>query len=599
MTTWLVLISGAICESTVFRSSPPALLQLVRCYETTNTECPQINWMNGDTVIAVSGAGYAPLLFWDMVHQSFRATVKIPQQTVGSDTDSSSNRLVVIDTSGRLAVYDSQGTLEQQIQIEPHAIPSAVRWSQDSTSILLAVEGGRLYQLPVTKDVPAKPTEVFQHASTVTAIGHGLEGSWYLGDFNGNVQQVDQHFRPIRSINLSNRPVRSIVETAEEPDILYVSVSEVLRVNLSRGTVTSVIDAQEHQHPVYLQPSGNRIICSGGNVSSFDLDQPTKIDTWLQCSSRQVADIAFDRTAERIAVCIGQSLAVTDSHGYLLFMHRFDEGGVESLSWSPDGRRLAAASGWGGKNFYLFQQQGETKTLQLAHRVRKPNCVVSVAWLDESTVGMAGESGVLHLWDTQTNAFVSSHSLGDFVRSFTVSPDRQRLAFGFQNDGLLVLDRNFKTVYSDSESFGSTAIRMTCWHRDNARLAVINSKKQVMLYDLETGLRDIHVPSPWSQPTCIAWTGQKSELEIAPLGRFIANEDGTLLEIQADRRARTVDWSADGRTRIATDQLSTLHYSQEGVLKWSLLFDQDGTAITVDAAGNTVSSWGATKEPVR
>lgn len=573
----------------------PELIQLVRCFRSTNVNHPQINWMDNDRAIAVTGADYDPMLIWDVQEKYFRCEIGTGMGILASQVNGNGDRLASVDGSGRITVHDSRGQLVTEATLPDSLTPTTVAWSMDSTELLVGTKSTQLMVFDAMLD-----NERLIENMPISVSAVGLKGAeWAVGDPNGMVHHFDGDFDLLGTHAFGDKPIDALARDTLSNGV-YVLSEKVERLDLSTGHHLALAFDRISRHPLFIQSWKGNIIIAGGNVWKFSTVEKTRDSMILRGAGRQITSVEINDRKEQITICTTNSVLIVNTDGEVLSKYAFGSHSVYESKWSPDGQWLAAVSGWGGKHLYVWSSnQSKDGGLKLRHEIEASKFVVGLAWLDNRRVITAGEAGIARVWDVKSGAVESEHPVGDFVRSIAVSPDRQRVAFGFQHNGCTVVDHQFSPVVESRIASNGSAIRGLRWHPENNQLAVLNEDRRVRVIDVDSKDATAELHSPWSKPTSIRWNPSGKSLAISPLGIYIDGPDRQLIRQQSLPRSGGVSWTKDGNCRAVIDQLSALHFYREDQHEWTILLDQLDSAITVDAKGQRLSSWGSPTQLIR
>jgi WD40 repeat protein len=315
------------------------------------------------------------------------------------------------------------------------------------------------------------------------------------------------------------------------------------------------------------------------------------------------------------------------------------QGGVGSVSWSPDGQTLATGGGDG--RVKLWQRDGSLlQTLDA-----QQGTVRSVSWSpDGQTLATGGGDGRVKLWRRDGSLLQTLDAQQGWVYSVSWSPDGQTLATGgdddrvklWRRDGSLLqtLDAQQGIVFSVSWSPDGQTLttgggdgRVKLWRRDGLLLQTLNAQQGRVLsvswspdgQTLTTGGDDGSVKL-WQRDGSLAQTldaqqGWVFSMSWSPDGQTLTTgggdgrvklwrRDGSLLQTLDAQQGIvfSVSWSPDGQT-LATGRgdgsvklwrrdgslLQTLN-AQQGVV-WSVSWSPDGQTLATGGGDGSVKLW--------
>ncbi len=197
---------------------------------------------------------------------------------------------------------------------------------------------------------------------------------------------------------------------------------------------------------------------------------------------RQVFEESYPRLVRELKLGDVSALPVTPTTtpGLRFAGH---EGGVRSLSISPDGKHIL--SGGEDRTVRLWEpEHGKEVRMMQGHR----GAVLAVAWApDGKTFASAGEDRVVRWWDTATGrerAQLVGHT--DRVRTLAFSPDGRHLVSGGDDRVLRLWDleraREIRTFNGHSG-----AVHAVVFARDGKRLLSGGGEGSVRLWNVRTG----------------------------------------------------------------------------------------------------------------
>ncbi|MBK8258766.1 MAG: hypothetical protein IPK82_39680 [Polyangiaceae bacterium] len=232
-----------------------------------------------------------------------------------------------------------------------------------------------------------------------------------------------------------------------------------------------------------------------GNTWLFDLDN--RKEQWLtqlpavkehhgDTAPDRVTAVALSSTGVAAAgshfgaVFVRNATNATDPAAYLLQGDRQKNAEIRSLSFSPDGTKLAAAVNGGEVIVWDVAQKKEL--------LRTKGHTVNVVWVEFSPNGRqlasAGLDGVIRVWNTDNWSnyvtFVTRDSKALWVR---YSSDGALVAAGFDNGQTRVWSLSTNEVVAEF-----TAMTSDVWHgafsSDNTQLATASEDGAIRIYDV-------------------------------------------------------------------------------------------------------------------
>ncbi len=190
-------------------------------------------------------------------------------------------------------------------------------------------------------------------------------------------------------------------------------------------------------------------------------------------------------------------------------------GGVSTLAWSPDGKRIASAEktiliwdAFTGKNIV---------TLQGTHSIT----INAIAWSPDGKYIATGGSypnGDVQIWDAATGKIIiEPQARVDTINSITWSPDGKYIAAGGY---LKVVDvwnaTTGERLYTDSGY--AQEVTGISWSRDSKRIAAVSYDGALQLWDPLTGANrtTYHLPNGAGALTdFMAWSSDGTEIAFA------------------------------------------------------------------------------------
>ncbi len=290
---------------------------------------------------------------------------------------------------------------------------------------------------------------------------------------------------------------------------------------------------------------------------------------------------------------------------------------VNSVSWSPDGKKLASASGsWDGKDCTVRIWDGTTGKVIKAC-TGHTRSVVSVRWSpDGKKLASASWDKTVRIWDGTTGNFIKAcmgHTA--VVNSVSWSPDGKKLASASGSlDGkdctVRIWDGTTGKVIKACTGHTSW-VNSVSWSPDGKKLASVSWDKTVRIWDGTTGNVIKACTGHTADVNSVSWSPDGKKLASASYDKTVRIWDGTTGKVIKACTGHTADvnsvsWSPDGKKLASASYDHTVriwdgttgnvikacmgHTSSVISVSWS----PDGKKLASASSDHTVRIWDGT-----
>jgi WD40 repeat protein len=283
-----------------------------------------------------------------------------------------------------------------------------------------------------------------------------------------------------------------------------------------------------------------------------------------------VNSVAFSPDGIRLAAAGKDHVKVWDAcTGRLLQMLQGHKGRVNGVAFSPDGRRLASTSADGTlKVWDVTTGQGE-RTIN-----NDSGELLGVAFSpDGARLAAGGRDKTVMVCEIATGQRLYLRGHSDQVRSVAFSPDGTRLASASDDGLVMVWDATTGGVLYTRKA-ANLLVLAVAFSPDGTRLAAGGDERTVRVWDVASGSEVFVLRSQ---------TGVQS-LAFSPDGRWMATGSG-------DRTVRIWDLTTRQESRVFRGHISEV---------WSMAFSPDGTRLVSASGHGTLKVWDVTttQEPL-
>ncbi len=281
---------------------------------------------------------------------------------------------------------------------------------------------------------------------------------------------------------------------------------------------------------------------------------------------------------------------------------RGHEDSVKSVSFAPDGRRIASSSSDG--TVRIWDTKDYTGLAVLRGHAR---CVTSVAWCPEGTrIASSSHDATIAIWDVQhgKQLAVLRNPRGG-VNSVSWSSDGKRIAAGSQYVAVWVLDECGQAKRTMLRGWGW--VRKLAYSPDGSWFASVDdTKKRVRVWDAHTGAELRLSPGSGFPAESLSWSPDGTSIASILQGKVRVWDASTGAELATFDRpipATDVSYSPDGSRIAVTSQDNTIRLldAQSGaelaVLRGheraitSVSWSPDGMRLASGSDDRTVRIW--------
>ncbi|KAJ5293252.1 Nuc-1 negative regulatory protein preg [Penicillium atrosanguineum] len=271
-------------------------------------------------------------------------------------------------------------------------------------------------------------------------------------------------------------------------------------------------------------------------------------------------------------------------------------GRVESITWSPDGSRLA--SGSYDQTVRIWDPvTGECMSTLKGHS----DDVTSIAWSPDGSRLISGSyDQTVRIWDPVTGQCISTiEGHNGLVRSITWSPDGSRLASGSNDQTVRIWDPVTDQCIFTLEGH-SDDVTLITWSPDGSQLASGSDDQTVRIWDPCIFTLEGH--SDWV--TSIAWSPDGSRLASGSDDQTVRIWDPCIFTLEGHSDwVTSIAWSPDGSQLVSGSDDQTVRIwdlvtsecmlTLEGHIDLvrSITWSPDGSRVVSGSDDQTIRIW--------
>ncbi|HEX6778959.1 MAG TPA: protein kinase [Ktedonobacterales bacterium] len=244
--------------------------------------------------------------------------------------------------------------------------------------------------------------------------------------------------------------------------------------------------------------------------------------------------------------------------GTVIVTYRGHRDFLNSVAWSPDGRRIASGSG-NNNGDYTVQVWDAVSGATAVTYSRHPSNVYSVAWSPNGRQIVSGsQDHTAQVWDASNGNYLLTYSgHSDAVYTAAWSPDGKHIASAGRDDTVQVWDASSASnsyTYTNHHSFVHSAL----WSKNGARIASASGDDQldldnsVQVWDALSGGNRVTYSGHPKPVIAVAWSPDNTRLASSGLDQTIQvwrAADGSLLLTLSghSKGVGAVAWSPNGK----------------------------------------------------
>jgi WD40 repeat protein/serine/threonine protein kinase len=243
---------------------------------------------------------------------------------------------------------------------------------------------------------------------------------------------------------------------------------------------------------VTFSPDGSHLATTSADNTARIWSFDGKTELTLEGNSRSVVHCTFDSTGERLVTAsLDRTARLWDArNGQLLKTFQGSKGGVEYVSFSPDGRRLVTVSSWGDPQIRVW----DTQSGEIQHSTDCAGLTLSTYpqfTTDGARCLVAGIRGNAHeveVWDVLANqqiATLTGHNA--MIAGADITPDGAYVATGSFDKTIRVWDLvSQQELFRLDDPFANIAQRVS-FAMDGSKLITTGDAGVWVLRDLTKG----------------------------------------------------------------------------------------------------------------
>ena len=254
------------------------------------------------------------------------------------------------------------------------------------------------------------------------------------------------------------------------------------------------------------------------------------------------------------------------------------------LAWNPDGTRFATAGDDGMAKVW------DSHTGALLHELQAhTSAVLSVGWSPDGTkLATTGDDNVAKVWDGHTGALLHEFAVGARGHAVDVSlawsPDGTRLAIAGEDNVAKIWDGHTGALLHELQVGVREHATDVSWSPDGTLLATVSKDDKVAVWDSRTGAL-IDDTFPLLEPRLISWSPDGARLAVVgPLGYAD-------IVVVWDSDTRLVHTRRGGGGEFDHQSKYNTINTNKPMLIASMSWSPDGTRLVITDSDHEVTLW--------
>ncbi|NIP27575.1 MAG: protein kinase [Phycisphaerae bacterium] len=444
-----------------------------------------------------------------------------------------------------------------------------VAWSPDSSRIV----AGNSDNTAIVWDIPSQTERLVLkgHTGEVMAAAWSPDGATIAtGSGDRTIKLWDAHTgKEMATLTGHNDRVASVVWTPDGTRLASAGWTD---------QTVRIWDVRAGKEQMTLKSPGNAVTGlslspDGEYLSSveylgwmriFEMDTGREVRSW-RAQEHNLWAVAWSPTGDKIATGGFGPVKIWDPNTGRQLQSLPHEGGVDWLSWSPDGRHIASATR--DQQIRIWQVDSG----QQIHSYRgHTGWIKCAAWSpDGSRIASAGGDGTVKIWATYKLGGGSGLGHSD-VMKIAWSPVEELLATSGRGK-IRMWDMDAGKCIRSWDS-GQPAVVETSWSPDGKYLASFSEwggdRETVKIWEVRTGAEVASIATPGA---CLCWS---------PDGRNLA------IGYRGDSQEDTIIWNVAGKAE-------TMRLKRHGGGTRSVSWSPNGHWLATSGTDGLIHTWNA------